>query len=99
MARVMPSNKEAEMSILGVMFIDNSLIDDITDVITSDMFFDEKNKYLFEAIKDIHDNGIDVNAGTVKDELDKKKRFNVVGGLEYISEVIDSVITTANLNY
>ena len=99
MARVMPSNKEAEMSVLGVAFIDNSLIDDICDSITSDMFFDERNKYLFEAIKELHDEGIPVDAGTVKEELDKKKRFNLVGGIEYISEVIDSVITTANMNY
>ena len=99
MARVMPSNKEAEMSVLGVAFIDNSLIDDICDSITSEMFFDERNKYLFEAIKELHDEGIPVDAGTVKEELDKKKRFNLVGGIEYISEVIDSVITTANMNY
>ena len=99
MARVMPSNKEAEMSVLGIAFIDNSLIDEITDVLNADMFFDEKNKYLFEAIKELHDNGTSVDAGTVKDELDKKKRFNLVGGLDYISEVIDSVITTANLSY
>lgn len=99
MARVMPSNKEAEMSVLGVTFIDNSLIDEICDNVTSDMFFDERNKYLFEAIKELHDNNIPVDAGTIKEELDKKKRYNLVGGIEYISEVIDSVITTANLNY
>ena len=99
MARVMPSNKEAEMSVLGVTFIDNSLIDDVCDNLTVDMFFDERNKYLFEAIKTLHDGNIPVDAGTIKEELDKKKRFNLVGGTDYISEVIDSVITTANLDY
>lgn len=99
MARVMPNNKEAEMSVLGVTFIDNSLIDDIVDTLTPDMFFDERNRYLFEAIKELHNNSVEVNASTIKEELDKKKRFNLVGGIEYIGEVIDSVITTANLNY
>lgn len=99
MARVMPSNKEAEMSVLGVTFIDNSLVDDICEELNSDMFFDEKNKFLFEAIEELHKNGIPVDAGMVKEELDKKKRLNAVGGMEYISEVIDSVITTANLSY
>ena len=99
MARVMPNNKEAEMSVLGVAFLDNSLIDDIADNLTSEMFFDERNKFLFEAIKELHDNNVEVNAGTIKEELDKKKRFNLVGGIEYIGEVIDSVITTANLDY
>ncbi len=99
MARVMPSNKEAEMSVLGVTFIDNSLVETICDEVNSDMFFNEKNKYLFEAIEELHKNNIPIDAKTVKDELDKKKRLTAVGGIEYISEVIDSVFTTANLKY
>ena len=99
MARVMPSNKEAEMSVLGVAFIDNSLVDTICEDVTSDMFFDERNKFLFEAICELHNNNKPIDAGMVKEELDKKKRLTQIGGLEYISEVIDSVITTANLKY
>jgi len=99
MARVMPSNKEAEMSVLGVTFIDNSLVDKICEEVNSDMFFDEKNKYLFEAIEELHKEGLPIDIGMVKQELDKKKRLNLVGGIEYISQVIDSVITSANLNY
>lgn len=99
MARVMPSNKEAEMSILGICFIDNNLVTDICDEIDENMFFDEKNKYIFEAIKELHINGIPIDVGMIKEELDKKKRLNIIGGLSYITEVIDSVITTANLKY
>lgn len=99
MARVMPSNKEAEMSVLGVTFIDNSLVDKICEEVNSDMFFDEKNKFLFEAIEELHKNGTPIDIKMVKEELDKKKRLTSVGGIEYISEVIDSVITSANLNY
>ena len=99
MSRVMPSNKEAEMSILGVTFIDNSLIEKICDELNVDMFFEEKNKYLFEAIEELYKNNITIDAKVVKEELDKKKRLNSVGGMNYISEVIESVITTANLDY
>lgn len=99
MARVMPSSKEAEMSVLGVTFIDNSLVDSICEEVNEDMFFDERNKFLFEAIQELHNNNIPIDAGMVKEELDKKKRLNAVGGLSYISEVIDSVITTANINH
>ena len=99
MARVMPSNKEAEMSVLGVTFIDNSLVDKICEEVNSDMFFDERNKYLFEAIAELHKNGLPIDIGMVKEELDKKKKLTSCGGIEYISEVIDSVITSANLSY
>ena len=99
MARVMPSNKEAEMSVLGITFIDNSLVDSICEEVNAEMFFDEKNRFLFEAIYELYNNNIPIDVGMVKDELDKKKRLNVIGGLPYISEVVDSVITPANLEY
>ena len=99
MARVMPSNKEAEMSVLGVTFIDNSLVEKICDEINADMFFDERNKFLFEAIEELYKKNIPIDMNMVKEELDKKKRLTAVGGIEYITEVIDSVITTANLSH
>ena len=40
MARVMPSNKEAEMSVLGICFIDDSLITNICDELNEEVFFD-----------------------------------------------------------
>ena len=40
-----------------------------------------------------------IDITTVKNELDKQKNLQAVGGIEYISEVIDSVATVANLDY
>lgn len=99
MARTMPSNNEAEMSILGIAFLDKYLVDKVCEEVNADMFYDERNKYLFEAIDELHKEGTPVDARTIKEELDKKKRLNAIGGMEYISEVIDSVITSANLDY
>ena len=99
MARVMPSNNEAEMSILGICFLDKYLLERICESLTVDMFYDERNKNLFEVINEMHNNNIPIDANTLKDELDKKKKLNIVGGMEYISEVIDSVISSANMDY
>lgn len=99
MARVMPSNKEAEMSILGICFLDNYLLERVCESLTVDMFYDERNRNLFEVINEMHNNNIPIDANTLKDELDKKKKLNLVGGMEYISEVIDSVISSANMDY
>ena len=51
MARQMPKNTEAEMSVLGVAFLNNNEVGKIVEEITEDMFFDERNKYIFNAIK------------------------------------------------
>ena len=98
-SRQMPQNLDAEMSVLGVAFINQYSIQKISEELTSDMFFDEKNRYIFEAIMELHKNNIPVDVTTVKDELDKRKKLNTVGGVEYLSDVIDSVVTAANLEF
>ena len=97
--RTMPSNVDAEMSVLGVAFLDGRLISKICEEVTKEMFYFEKNQHIFEAISTLYKNNIPVDITTIKDELDKKKVLSAVGGIEYLGEVIDSVVTTANLDY
>lgn len=97
--RKMPQNIEAEMSVLGVAFLNKNALVKICEDLYSDMFYSEANKKLFEAIKRCYDAKIPVDITTVKEELDKKKELSAVGGIEYITEVIDSVATAANLDY
>ena len=98
-SRKMPQNLEAEMSVLGVCFLNKNALIKVCDEITEDMFYSDANKKLFEAIKTCNDNRIPVDITTVKEELDKKKNLSAVGGIDYISDVIDSVATAANLDY
>ena len=98
-ARKMPQNLEAEMSVLGVAFLNKNSLTKICEELYSDMFYSEANKKLFEAIKSCYDQKIPIDITTVKEELDKKKNLNAIGGIEYISDVIDSVATAANLDY
>jgi len=97
--RKMPQNLEAEMSVLGVSFLNKNAVTKIVEEITSDMFYSDANKKLFEAIKSLYEQRIPIDITTVKEELDKKKNLNNIGGIEYIIEVIDSVATAANLDY
>ena len=69
MARVMPQNQEAEMCILGIAFLDKYLLDKICESLNVDMFYDERNKYLFEAINDLHNEDIPLDSNVLKDEL------------------------------
>lgn len=98
MARKMPQNLEAEMSVLGVAFLNAGDVQKIVEEVTADMFFDERNRIIFNAIKNLHDSRTPIDITTIKDELDKDKKLNTVG-LDYLTDVIDSVVTTANLNF
>ena len=63
------------------------------------MFISEPNRRIFDAIKSLHQSKIPLDSATVKNEIEKKGSINLIGGIEYLSEVIDSVITAANVDY
>lgn len=99
MARKMPQNLDAEMSVLGVCFLDERVIGKVLEEVTEDMFYNDANRKIFLAIKSLHTNGVPVDVTTIADELDKSKSLAAVGGIEYLTDVISSVVTVANLDY
>lgn len=97
--RVMPQNTEAEMSVLGVAFLNPMAMESIMENMSEDMFFSDANKRVFQALSELYKNRTPIDITTVKNELDKQKNLNAIGGVEYLSEIVDSVATSANLNY
>lgn len=97
--RTLPNDYEAEMSVLGVAFLNKDALEKISDEVTEDMFFNDKNRIIFNAIISLYKDRNPIDITTVKAELDKKKVLNEVGGIPYLMEVIDSVVTAANLEY
>jgi len=98
-ARALPNDLEAEMSVLGVAFLNQDALEKISDEVTEEMFYSDKNRTIFNAIVSLYKNNSPVDLTTVKAELDKKKALNEIGGIPYLMEVIDSVVTAANLEY
>lgn len=97
--RALPCDNEAEMSVLGVAFLNKDALEIISDEVTEDMFYNEKNRLIFNAIINLYKDNTPIDITTIKNELDKKKSLNEIGGVSYLMEVIDSVVTAANLSY
>lgn len=97
--RKLPQNLEAEMNVLGCAFLTTYALEKVCEELSSDMFLSEANKRIFEAIYELHQNKIPLDSATVKNEIEKKGSINIIGGIEYLSDVIDSVITAANADY
>lgn len=97
--RKMPQNIDAEMSVLGCSFLDKYALEKIMENVDASMFYSEANKKIFLSLQELYKSRTPIDITTVKNELDKQKNLQAVGGIEYISEVIDSVATVANLDY
>lgn len=100
MPRKEPQNIEAEINALGCAFLSKDALDKVCEELTSEMFFDEKHKTIYNALLTLRNKDIAVDITTVSNELEKEKgALPRAGGIEYLTEIIDSVATPANLNY
>lgn len=97
--RKLPQNLDAEMSVLGICFLNEYALDKVCEELLPEMFFDEKNRNIFTSICDLHKGKIAIDITTVKDDLEKKKRLEASGGVDYLTDVIDSVAIASNLEY
>ncbi len=71
----MPQNKEAEMSILGVCFLNKSALEKIAEEVNESMFYNEANKKIFKALENLYKTGTPI-------DIDDRSTVEVFG--EYI---------------
>lgn len=97
--RKIPQNLDAEMSVLSACLLMPSATDKVCEELIPDMFFAEANKKIFEAIFNLHENKLPIDMMTLTNELEKDNTLALIGGLEYLSEVVDAIVSAANLEY
>lgn len=95
----LPHSTEAELSVLGSMIINNETIDIIVPILRHDDFASAAHAKIFEAITALHEDRRAVDLVTLRDELTRRKDFEVVGGIAYLSALIDAVPAAANAEH
>ena len=96
--RVMPHNIEAEQSVLGSMFLSKYALQKCLENLESELFYLDSHSKIFETIKKINDSGSPIDLTTVTAELSNKNILKQVGDVEYLTEIINSVPTAANVD-
>jgi replicative DNA helicase len=97
--KVPPQNLEAEQSSLGAMMIDRSALDKGIDILKPDDFYREAHKTIFDALVSLAERNEPVDIVTTQEELRSRGRLEDVGGTEYLMALIDSVPSSANIEY
>ncbi len=94
--RVLPQKIDAEQAVLGSMFLSEKALERIVERLNKDMFYLDSHKKIFEIIKNLFDKKVPIDITTVTAELERKKLLNQVGGVEYLTQIINVVPTAAN---
>lgn len=95
--KVMPYNLQAEICVLGCMVLNNESIDTVSGILREEDFHSPNNRSVFAAIIRLNMVGSPVDSITLSDELKKNEVFEKIGGISYLAEIADSVLSTKNV--
>jgi len=97
--KVPPQNTEAEIAVLASMLLDREAIAKSIELLNETSFYSEANRKIFQAVIKLYDENQAVDIVTLIEELKKRDMLNDVGGPAYITEVVNSIPTAANIGH
>ena len=97
--RVPPQNLEAEKSVLGSMLIDEEAIGQAAEVLDGSFFYQDSHKKIYDAIISLYSARQNVDLITISERLKQDGTLESIGGVTYLSMLIDVVPTSANVEH
>ncbi len=97
--RVPPQAVEAEVAVLGAMLLDKAAVGIVAEMLDEHAFYRPAHRKIYGAIMALFSKDEAIDLVTVTQELKRRKELDEVGGAAYLSAVLGSVATTANVRY
>ena len=92
-----PHDMEAEKSVLGALLIDKDSIIKIIDILKPHHFYKEAHSNIFKAVMILYEQREPADLVTVPAELRKLGALENSGGVSYLTDLVNSVPTVANI--
>jgi replicative DNA helicase len=95
----MPHSLDAEKAVLGAILIDNSTFDQAAEALIPDDFYFEGHRRIFMGMLELSRSFKPIDTLTVAHELQKTNELEGLGGLPYVSGLMDGVPRVANIEH
>ncbi len=95
----MPHSLDAEKAVLGAILIDNSTFDQAAEALTPDDFYFEGHRKIFMSMLELSRTFKPIDTLTVANELQNTNELEGLGGLPYVSGLMDGVPRVANIEH
>ncbi|MBI2066548.1 MAG: replicative DNA helicase [Deltaproteobacteria bacterium] len=96
-SKLPPQNLEAEKSVLGGIMLDNESLYNVAEVLSPDDFYREAHRKIFKAMIKLSEEGEPIDLVTVANRLKGDGVLDEAGGAAYLSSLVDTLPTAANL--
>jgi len=94
-----PQNISAEQAALGSMLLQEEAILHSIDILKPEDFYQKSHQIIFQCILDLFEKSRGVDLVTLTEELNRKNLLEKIGGVTYLTNLINSVPTAANIEY
>jgi len=95
----MSEQLDAEMSVLGSMYIAPSCITDVQGILNDKDFADIRHQIIFKAIVDVYEKSNTVDIILLRNHLEQTKQLEIAGGVGYLVEVGEAVPSAASVEH
>jgi replicative DNA helicase len=95
--RQMPQSPDAERAVLGAILINNHAFYRIIGTIDTEDFFRDAHRTIFATMRRMAERSQDIEPLTLKEELSKHAQLEQVGGVAYVTSLMDVVPDVANV--
>ena len=99
MVRSVPNSIEAEKAVLNAIFLSKNACDLAFESIDESVFYYDNNKKIFNALKNLYDNGVPIDMTTITNYLKSNGDLDSIGGVIYLTDVLTTEATAANISY
>jgi len=97
--RSLPADINAEAALLSAMLIDSEVVSKGLDKLREEFFYRKANKLIFRTMQELFSDNIEIDALTLINRLQRNNLLEKVGGVPYINELVDFVVSSANFDY
>jgi replicative DNA helicase len=97
--RIPPSNLEAEMALLGSILVDREMMPTVSEIVGPTDFYAHVHETIFLALVQLYERGEPLDKITLAEELQGRSLLDKVGGLPYLTSLMDTVPTAASAEY
>ena len=94
-----PQDIEAEKAVLGSMMKSQDAVSDVIDRLKADDFYLKEHQQIYQAMVEMYKKSIAIDLMTTYSVLNEKKLLELVGGMSYLSRLVDEAIVSTNAKF
>ncbi len=91
MPQMVPHSREAEEAVVGSVLVNPETYYDVAQFLLPDDFYIHRHRWIWETFTRLHERRQPIDLLTVSQELDQQGQLSEVGGLAYLSSLIQNV--------